>query len=126
MSAFDDLHSIPPQLLADGYLARAVHGQQLTLAVVEVDPGAALPEHQHANEQFGMVVEGSVFFRVGDETKTVGPGGIWRIPSLTPHTLVGGPEGAVVLDIFSPPRGDWAVHERRAPTSPRWPHTPAA
>jgi mannose-6-phosphate isomerase-like protein (cupin superfamily) len=71
---------IPPQLLADGYLARAVHGKQLTLALVEVEPGAVLPEHQHPNEQFGMVIEGSVVFRVGEETRTVEPGGIWRIP----------------------------------------------
>ena len=31
MRAIDDLHSIPPQLLADGYLARAAHGEQLAL-----------------------------------------------------------------------------------------------
>src|SRR6266851_1067246 len=83
MGAFDDLHAIPPQLLAEGYLARAVHGEQLTLAVVEVEAGAELPEHQHDNEQFGIVIEGSVVFRVGDETRTLGPGGIWRIPSGT-------------------------------------------
>jgi len=89
MSAFDDLHAIPPQLLAEGYLARAVHGERLTLAVVEVEPRAELPEHQHDNEQFGIVIEGSVIFRVEDETRTLGPGGIWRIPSGSPHTVTG-------------------------------------
>ena len=49
MSAFEDLESISPQLLADGYLARVVHGEELTLAVVEIAPGAELPEHRHAN-----------------------------------------------------------------------------
>jgi quercetin dioxygenase-like cupin family protein len=116
------LQSIPPQVLADGDLARAVHGRRLTLAVVEVEPGGDLTEHQHANEQFGLVIEGSVIFRVGDETKMVEPGGIWRIPSDTPHTLTGGPEGAVVADIFSPVRDDWASRERLEPRSPRWPH----
>jgi quercetin dioxygenase-like cupin family protein len=101
MSAFDDLQSISPQLLVEGYLARAIHGEQLTLAVVEVEAGAELPEHRHLNEQFGMVIEGSVAFRVGNETRTVGPGGIWRIPSNTPHTVTGGERGAVVVDIFS-------------------------
>jgi quercetin dioxygenase-like cupin family protein len=125
MSAFTDLHSIPPQLLADGYLARAVHGKQLTLAVVEVEPGAVLPEHQHANEQFGMVIEGSVTFRIGQETRTVVPGGIWRIPSETPHTITGGAEGAVVVDIFSPARDDWAARERLGPRPAQWPQ-PAA
>lgn len=123
MSAFDDLQSISPQLLAEGYLARAVHGEQLTLAVVEVEPGAELPEHRHVNEQFGMVIQGSVVFRVSDETRTVEPGGIWRIPSNTPHMVTGGERGAVVVDIFSPPRDDWAAGERLESQPTRRPHT---
>jgi unsaturated pyranuronate lyase len=124
MGAFDDLHSIAPQLLAEGYLARAVHGVKLTLAVVEVERDAVLAEHQHANEQFGMVIEGSVIFRVGSETKTVEPGGIWRIPTETLHTVTGGPKGAVVVDIFSLAREDWAARERLEPRPPQWPQLP--
>jgi quercetin dioxygenase-like cupin family protein len=124
MSAFDELQSVPPQLLAEGYLARAVHGKQLTLAVVEVEPGAELAEHQHANEQFGMVIEGSVTLRVGAETQALEPGGIWRIPSDTPHAITGGPEGAVVVDIFSPVRDDWASREPLAVRPTRWPQSP--
>lgn len=125
MSAFDDLSAIPPQLLAEGYLARAVHGEQLTLAVVEVEPGAELPEHSHVNEQHGMVIEGSVVFRVGDESRNLGPGGIWHIPANTPHTVTGGDQGAVVVDIFSPPRDDWAARETLEPRQTVWPHEPS-
>jgi quercetin dioxygenase-like cupin family protein len=121
MSAFDELHAIPPQLLADGWLARVVHGDQLTVAVVEAEPGAMLPEHHHHNEQFGMVIRGTVSFRVGNEEQSVGAGGIWRIPSDTPHTVTAGEEGAVVIDIFSPPREDWTAQERLAPSRPAWP-----
>jgi quercetin dioxygenase-like cupin family protein len=121
MAAFDELESIPPQLLFDGYLARAVHGSRLTMAVVEIEPNAVLPEHRHANEQFGMVIEGSFVLRVGDETRTLGPGGIWRIPSDTPHSATGGEAGAVVLDVFSPPRADWAAHEPLEPVPAHWP-----
>jgi quercetin dioxygenase-like cupin family protein len=124
MSAFDDLESIPPQLLAEGYLARAVHGEHLTLAVVEVEPGAELPEHSHVNEQFGMVMEGSVVFHVGEESRIVRPGGIWRIPSNIPHTITGGDRGAVVVDIFSPPRDDWAAREMLDPRPTQWPQPP--
>jgi quercetin dioxygenase-like cupin family protein len=123
VSAFDDLQSISPQLIAEGYLARAVHGEQLTLAVVEVEPGAELPEHRHVNEQFGMVIQVSVVFRVGDETRTVEPGGIWRIPSNTPHMVTRGERRAVVVDIFSPPRDDWAAGERLESQPTQWPHT---
>jgi unsaturated pyranuronate lyase len=112
MSAFDELRSIPPQLLADAYLAHAVHGEQLMLALVDVEPDAVLPEHQHPNEQFGMVIEESVVFRVCEETRTVEPGGIWRIPAGTPHTVTGGKEGAVVVDGFLPA-------QRRVGVAPR-------
>jgi quercetin dioxygenase-like cupin family protein len=121
MSPFDDLGAIAPQLLADGYLARAVHGEQLTLAVVEIEPGAALPEHSHANEQFGIVLEGSVVFRIGDEERTLERGGIWRIPSDAPHSVTGGDSGAVVIDVFSPPRDEWRGLEQLPPRSPAWP-----
>jgi quercetin dioxygenase-like cupin family protein len=52
------LDAIAPQLLAVGYLARALHGQNVTMAIVEIDPGAELPEHRHENEQLGLVIEG--------------------------------------------------------------------
>src|SRR6266568_5839918 len=72
MGAFEDLHAIPPQLLARGYLARAVHGERLALAVVEVESGAELPEHQHDNEQFGIVIEGRLSFESETKMRTLG------------------------------------------------------
>lgn len=121
MSAFDELSAIPPQMLAAGYLARAVHGDRLTVAVVEIEPGAELAEHRHDNEQIGIVLGGSVIFRVGDEERSLGAGGIWRIPPDMPHMVTAGEAGAVVIDIFSPARDDWKAHELLAPRQPSWP-----
>ena len=121
MTAFDELAELPRQELFGGFVARAVHGEQLTLAVVEIEPGATLPEHHHANEQFGMVLRGSATFRVGGETRELRPGSIWRIAADTPHTLVAGPEGAEVIDVFSPPRDDWRGLPALEPQPPRWP-----
>ena len=121
MSAFDDLSAIGPQDIWTGVVARAVHGEQLTLAVVELAPNAAVPEHSHANEQLGMVLTGSVTFRIGDQSRDLGPGGTWCIPANAPHEVVAGPEGAVVIDVFAPPRDDWSRFEPRAPRAPRWP-----
>ena len=44
MSAFDDVRSIVPRRVWDGITARAVHGERLTLAVVELEPGASEEE----------------------------------------------------------------------------------
>jgi quercetin dioxygenase-like cupin family protein len=66
-----------------------------------------------------MVIEGSVVFRVGEETQTVEQGGIWRIPSQTAHSVTGGDADAVVVDIFSPARNEWAALDRLEPQPTR-------
>ena len=121
MSAFDDAAAIGPQPIWDGVVVRAVHGERITLGVVELDPGAVVPEHRHENEQLGMVLSGSLEFRVGEETRALGPGGSWRIPSNEPHEVRAGPDGAVVIDVFAPPRDDWSAFEPQPPRAPRWP-----
>lgn len=121
MSAFDELGELRPVQLFPGFLARVLHGSRLTLAIVEIEPDAELPEHRHANEQFGLVLDGSLLFRVGNEERELGPGATWRIPSETPHAARGGPAGAVVVDVFSPPRDDWQATETVEPRPPRWP-----
>ena len=121
MSAFDDAASIPPQQVWEGIAARAVHGERLTLAVVELDPGAEVVEHSHDNEQLGIVLRGSIHFRIGDEERELGPGGTWSIPPNTPHEAMAGPDGASVIDIFAPVREDWGGLEKQQPTPGRWP-----
>jgi quercetin dioxygenase-like cupin family protein len=121
VSAFGDLGTSGPIDIWDSVLARTVDGQSCSLGVVELDPNSVVPEHSHSNEQIGMVVSGTVSFRVGDETRELGPGGTWRIPPDVPHEVHTGSEGAVVIDVFSPPRADWAALERAQPRTPLWP-----
>lgn len=121
VAGFDDLQAIAPQQIWDGVAARSVGGQRLTLAVVELDPAAVVPEHAHESEQLGLVIRGSLTFRIGDETRRLGPGGTWSIPANAPHAVEVGPEGAVVIDVFAPGRADWEQLGRAEPRSPRWP-----
>ena len=110
-----------PVPIWDGLVARAVHGERITLAVVEVEPNAVLPEHSHDNEQLGMVIQGSLTLRVGDQERTLAAGETWQIASDTPHSGVAGAEGAVVVDVFAPPRHDWGGLSPGEPQSARWP-----
>jgi quercetin dioxygenase-like cupin family protein len=121
MSAFDELATIPPQQIWDSVIVRSVHGERLTLGVVELAADSHVPEHQHENEQLGMVLSGSLVFRVGDESRELGPGGTWSIPANVPHEVHVGAGGAVVLDVFAPGRADWQAIEPGAPQQPRWP-----
>jgi quercetin dioxygenase-like cupin family protein len=121
VSAFEGLGEIAPVALRDGVLARIVSGTQCSLAIVELDPGSVVEEHSHANEQLGVVIRGSVTFRIDQNVQELGPGDTWLVPPHAPHEVRAGAQGAVVADIFSPPRDDWAALDREKPRAPRWP-----
>ncbi|MEO5917946.1 MAG: cupin domain-containing protein [Candidatus Limnocylindrales bacterium] len=108
MSNLIDIMNAP--LLAiwgDEVRARRIQGEHITLAMVELEAGTAVPEHRHANEQLGMVLAGEVDFTLDGETRTLGPGGTWRILANLPHNVTAGPNGAVVIDVSTPVWSDW-------------------
>jgi len=107
VSAFDDIRGLVPRKVWEGITAQAVHGERLTLEVVELEPGAVAEEHSHEHEQLGLVLRGSLRFRVGSEERELRAGQTWEIPSNTPHRAEAGPDGATVLDLFAPPRSEW-------------------
>jgi quercetin dioxygenase-like cupin family protein len=108
MTAFFELSEVSPLQIWEGVVAWAVAGEHATLAAIELAPGAVVPEHHHPNEQTGILVRGSLRFRVGDEAKDLTPGAMWVIPGGTPHDVTVGPEGAFLVELFAPPRSDWA------------------
>ena len=122
MNNLVELETIEPfDVWGEAVRARKVEGERITLAVVELAPGALVPEHRHEAEQLGIVIEGRVTFTIDGETRELGPGGTWRILSERPHAVQAGPDGAVVLDVFTPIRADWERYEPgpRRPTV--WP-----
>ena len=78
------------------------------LSYLEMDEGAVIPLHDHPHEQGGMLLEGTLELTIGSETRLVTPRSMFLIPPGTPHkaVAVGGP--ALVLDVFSPIREDYA------------------
>jgi quercetin dioxygenase-like cupin family protein len=118
---FADLHGLSAQRIWAGVTGRVVEGERVTLAVIELDPDSVVPEHSHDNEQVGVLVSGLLEFRIGDETRTVEPGGTWCIHAQVPHEVRTGPEGAVAVEVFAPARSDWAALERLESRPPRWP-----
>jgi len=121
MEPFADLADLPLRQIWQSVGVRTIDGERLTMGVVELDANALVPEHRHDHEQLGMVLHGSLEFRVGDERRELGPGGTWKIPSNVPHEVNVGAEGAVVLDVFAPVRQDWGGIEPDEPRAPRWP-----
>jgi quercetin dioxygenase-like cupin family protein len=112
MSAFEGIGQLDHLRIWDGVTAQAVEGERTTLAVVDLAPGATVPEHHHANEQLGVLIRGAMRFRIGDETRELAPGDTWRVLSDVPHEVTAGPEGALAVESFAPARADWAALER--------------
>jgi quercetin dioxygenase-like cupin family protein len=121
MSTFRSLKDLQPIVLGDGIAARAVNGERLTMAVVDLEPNAVLPEHRHENEQLGFVVRGTMTMRIGNEVLELHAVDTYTIPSDVEHGAAAGPEGCTVTDVFAPVRGDWDSRERAEPSTPDWP-----
>lgn len=121
MPTFQRLAEIPPQHIWNGVVARTVEGNLMSFAVVELAPGSVVEEHDHPNEQVGIVLRGSLTFTVGGDTRVLGAGDTYTIPSGVRHNVLTGGDGAVVVDVFSPVRADWSRFEKSAPQPPGWP-----
>lgn len=90
--------------LAEGMHTRLFTGENIMLSVLRVAPGTVGEMHSHPEEQWGLVLEGSGI-RIQDGVETpVAAGDFWYTQGGLPHGFRTGENGALVLDIFSPPR----------------------
>lgn len=106
---FIDIRSIPANEVVAGCRLRTPYGENLMLSYLEMDEGAAVPLHHHPHEQAGILLEGKLELTIGDETRLVHPRSMFIIPGGIPHKAVAIDGPAIVLDIFSPIREDYAA-----------------
>ncbi len=94
--------------LFPGALSGIIAGERLMLSFLVLEQGGVVPEHSHPHEQAGLMLEGRLKFKVGDEERLMEPGDAFLVPPNVVHAgeVVEGP--ARVLDIFSPIREDYA------------------
>ena len=60
-------------------------------------------------------------FTIGGEIGEVVPGSSWRIVANVPHSVVAGPDGAVLVEVFAPARDDWDAIPKGEAGPGRWP-----
>lgn len=106
---FIDLDNISPIEPVPGCRMKTPFGENLMLSYLEMDQDAEIPLHDHPHEQGGILLKGRMRLTIGDETRTVEPGAMYLIPPHVPHRAVAVDGPAVVLDVFSPIREDYAA-----------------
>jgi quercetin dioxygenase-like cupin family protein len=109
---FTNVDKLPPYSLLPGITMQSVAGKKIMMTWVTIEPNATVPEHQHPQEQSGVVLEGVLTLHIGGQSHDLGHGDIYTIPPNMSHSAVS-KDGCKVLDIFSPAREDflpYAVH----------------
>ncbi|PSQ56115.1 cupin domain-containing protein [Halobacteriales archaeon SW_8_68_21] len=92
------------------FLTQGAVGEAMSIQRFEIDPGDAVPEHDHPHEQIGIITEGAITFAVDGDERVVEAGDTYVIPGGEPHAATNRDDEPVVgYDIFSPPRAnpDW-------------------
>ena len=101
----DQLSVIEP---VPGCRLRTPFAEHLMLSYLEMDAGAEVPLHHHPHEQGGILLEGKLQLTIDNETSVVALGSMFLIEANIPHRAVAIDGPAVVLDVFSPVREDYA------------------
>lgn len=105
---FISIDDYEPVELAPGARARTPYGKHVMLSYLEMDEGSVVPLHSHPHEQGGIMLRGRLELTIAEESRVCTVGDMFIIPPNTPHGArpVDGP--AIVLDVFSPIREDYA------------------
>lgn len=107
-----NLSELPESALpaeAGTVLRRFTGGENLTLARITFAKGSVLPVHAHPNEQFTVVLAGTLRFTGADGDITdVHAGEAMHLPPHVPHGATALTD-ATVLDVFAPVRADWGT-----------------
>jgi gluconolactonase len=103
-----DLNDVQFTELSPGANSRLVSGRGAQLSILRMNPGSVFDLHIHPEEQLMAVTRGSIDERIMDGSTAMQKGDLLLLPGNMVHGGANGPLGCDVLDIFWPPRPDYA------------------
>ncbi|MDD3472014.1 MAG: cupin domain-containing protein [Syntrophaceae bacterium] len=100
--------NIEPEQLNENTSRKMVWGENVMAVLIELAPNSKVPLHDHVSEQMTMVQKGKLYLCFpGQDDVELNHGDVLIIPPSQPHSAKSGPEGCVVMDVFSPIRQDF-------------------
>lgn len=97
--AFWSLANIQLEEFRPGVKSKAMIGEGLIMAVIEIGANKEDTGHEHPFEQCGLVLEGRIEMVVGEDRKLLTPNETYFIPAGCRHGWKTGDEPVRVLDI---------------------------
>lgn len=110
---FYDLNQLENEEVNTSYWRKAVYGDFLTVAKVEVKQGETTEPHSHDTEEVIFVLKGAWLFHLPDGDITLGENQMLCIPADVEHSSEV-LEDTIALDICSKQRRDWASGQDKA------------
>ena len=88
-----------------------VRGDRTLMSKFLLEGGRQLPSHDHPYEQTGYLVSGRIRLHIAGDSRELGPGDSWCVPSGVAHRA-DALEDSAALEVFSPPREDYLKYLR--------------
>ena len=101
-----EISKLPSKEILDGFKAKLIHTENVTLSYVTIKANAILPEHSHFQEQITQVTKGKLEMTIDGATRILQPGMVAIIPSNVKHSGRALTE-CKVTDMFCPVREDY-------------------
>ena len=101
------LNEMSAKEILPGFHGKFIHGDSITMAYWEIEPGSALPEHNHVHEQVLNMISGEFEFTMNGETRVLKAGDVVVIPSDVPHSGKAVSK-CMIIDVFSPTRPEYS------------------
>ena len=107
MTQVENLFGAAGLELVAGVRMKPLFGEGAMLNLLEFEPGAIVPMHDHPPEQLGIVLDGELAMTIGGEDHVLAPGDAYQIPAGVAHDARALGAACRVLDVFQPVREDY-------------------
>ena len=78
--------------------------ERVTAAAYDLDPHVSVPEHSHAGDEFGVVLEGEIEVVTPGRSERVAAGGCFLIPAGVPHRAATHASRCRLVECYAPGR----------------------
>lgn len=113
MNACANWRQIPWETVNENISRKLITGKHLMMILYRFQPHQQWPTESHDAEQGGYIIKGNIILRLPDDSHEVllGPGDGYLIESNRSHSWKVLDEQVLLVDFFSPPRGELINHK---------------